>query len=134
MTDEGQSANPTTEADNRALAIMRETSFVRLTVDSALAIDRGQEFEVSLLAYERAPVGLMPDPEGPIGNLDGEYTLKFSVVEVAKVRISHPSAINLAMNILHQSMKAGQMQREGFEKAIQDMLSGSEFVDEGTKS
>lgn len=121
MTDEIKNEPMPVTIEDRGIPITRENSFARLTADSTLAVDRGPDVEVSLLVHERTPVGIKPEPESAFVNLDGEFAMRFSVVEIGKVRLSHSTSVNLAMNLLQQSIAAGHVNREGFDKAVSEM-------------
>lgn len=110
-------------AENGAkIPISREPSFVRLTADSTLVVDRGPDMEISLLIHERAPKHMTTDENRSFVELDGEFGMELNLVEIGKLRMLPPTAVNLAMNILHSNVQAGRLNLEGFRNSIDEML------------
>lgn len=110
-------------------SISRDPSFVRLSPDSGLVVDRGPDLEISLLIHERRPSQMKPEPDSPFTELDGEFSMSVNIVEIGKVRLLPNASVNIAMNILHSNIQAGRVNVEGFRKSIEDMIKSAISVD-----
>lgn len=111
-------SDPRESEKNIAVPIERDANFVRISADAALVIDRGFGHELSFVVHG-------PDPETQFVDENGtlvSVSLQPSFTEVGRVRLTAPTALQMAMTVIEQSIERGRIEIEGFREAVNDML------------
>lgn len=111
-----------------SIEIVREATFVRLTADNAILVDRGDDVEISLIVHEKRVFSRDLSGDAPLAMAGGKYNLGPSLVEIGKVRITPEVAVNLAMSILAEAIESDRINLEAFKDTIQSMIETSPEV------
>lgn len=131
MAEEDQVSGgvPVEDEEIATLPIVRDPTFVRITADQTLVIDRGSEVEIAMLVQGPDPISF-----GNGGKRDGKmhYRVQMSASysEVARIRMDHEPAVGMAMNIVRQNLEAGRIDVAAFRAAMIALADEHEVHDD----
>lgn len=110
---------PEPESDDTK-PVVRDSGFVRLVADTVVVVDLGRDFELALI--------MVGNPISEITRHETDEALGFSsktrpeVAEVARVRMSPFTALNMSMNVIAKLIKSGQIDTEALGTSIEEMI------------
>jgi hypothetical protein len=108
------------------LPIERDSTFSRAVADRVYVVDLGRDFELSCLQIGPALLAVEPEDLRPDQDKIA-VDLRPMLTEVCRLRLSHPTAVALAMQILSTGISGGYVNREAIVASLQsEEIAGTE--------
>lgn len=106
--------------ENQPVNIVRDNTFTRAVVDKVVILDLGRDVELACVQIGPVLTSLQ-DME-----IHEKVDMTPSLTEVARLRMSWPSAVSMAMHVIEQGITSDKLRGDAILKSITDLVVKSE--------